>query len=171
MLLFINSNGQAKINILINDLCNNTITPLECELKAPSGIKYNKRDSTGYFLLKEEGTYLMTALYLRGDFMHYIDTLIEVQFDSTINYTIILEQVYECTEWALNPTQGGFCKCNELCNGVVIDYYSNGNKRLEGNFFNGKPKGKLYFYNKDGSIKYIEKYSRNGKLKKVINSL
>lgn len=151
VLLSVNVKGQSKVNFYINDFCTNTIKPLDCVLQSPSGIKYSNRDSLqGCFILKEEGAYLMTSLYRRGDFMHYIDTLIEIKNNSVINDTILLGKFYECSEWSLNPTKGGFCYCDKLCNGELIDYYENGNKKIEGLFLNGIPKGKLIYYRSDG---------------------
>ena len=43
-------------------------------------------------------------------------------------------------------------------NGPFILYHRNGKKSCEGNCKNGKPVGKWFFYNEDGSMKKIKEY-------------
>jgi hypothetical protein len=83
--------------------------------------------------------------------------------------TLIKNKINKCMELTSRPSFFGYCCCDTICNGYNVDYYKNGEKRIEGNFINGKPVGKLIFYNKNGRISYVEKYSKKGKLRKTIN--
>ena len=60
-----------------------------------------------------------------------------------------------------------YMDCGGLCNGYKVDYYDNGNKRLEGSFIEGRPVGKVAHYNEDHTVKYIEIYNKKGKCKKT----
>ena len=57
----------------------------------------------------------------------------------------------------LHTKRWGYLNCNKLCNGIETDLYSNGNKRLEGNFINGKPK-EIKFFRENGIIEKQEIY-------------
>jgi antitoxin component YwqK of YwqJK toxin-antitoxin module len=51
----------------------------------------------------------------------------------------------------------------ERCDGLVVDYYPNGHKRIEGNFKNGYAVGKLTYYYSSGREREIRFYDRQGK--------
>ncbi|MFT6961860.1 MAG: antitoxin component YwqK of YwqJK toxin-antitoxin module [Flammeovirgaceae bacterium] len=57
--------------------------------------------------------------------------------------------------------------CEELCQGEIVEYYSTGEKRLEGKFKDGLPMGKIIYYDKKGNIGKIAKY-RKGYLRNII---
>lgn len=71
------------------------------------------------------------------------------------NDTIVVNSIKEDVFWTC---------CDSNCNGYQIDYYDNGNIRLEGFFKNGRPKGEIKFYRPDGSIESIIFYK--GKYRK-----
>jgi hypothetical protein len=69
-----------------------------------------------------------------------------------------------------------YFKCDKICNGYEVDYFENGNKKLEGNFINGNPIWETeferdgsfikYYYNKSNQYTKWEYYNRNGNLTK-----
>jgi|GEM_PF-1382685 len=50
-----------------------------------------------------------------------------------------------------------YLNCNKICKGIETDYYSNGNKRLVGNFENGKP-SEIKFYRENGTFESQDIY-------------
>lgn len=76
--------------------------------------------------------------------------------------------------WALYPVLivdgkvknlkiGNWVYCGERCEGYKVDYYNNGQKRVEGKFKKGRPVGELKFYNESGKLKYLEYYNKRGR--------
>jgi len=62
------------------------------------------------------------------------------------------------------PTWDYCCGKNfgeDLCNGLLVDYYYNGNIHLIGTFKNGQPIDTLQEYYENGTLKSIEYYSPN----------
>ena len=106
-------------------------------------------------------------MFETGEFTHSFAFNVNIKNQSNYCDTIILPKIYKCQDSKYNSEFVGYCTCGIRCNGELIDYYINGEKRIEGTFKNGKPIGKLYYYNMDGSIKRIEKYNRKGKLRKT----
>lgn len=101
----------------------------------------------------EELNYSMINVYVkRGEWISQYSTILKTKKD-----TIKIPRLLFSFDQALHSSDWGYFKCNTLCEGKVVDYYENGNKRLEGFFEKGKPKevleykinGKLgtrYFY-------------------------
>jgi hypothetical protein len=50
-----------------------------------------------------------------------------------------------------------YLNCNKICKGIETDYYPNGNKRLVGNFENGKP-SEIKFYRENGTFESQDIY-------------
>tara|TARA_Y100000591_G_C21771353_1_gene665743 strand:- start:704 stop:925 length:222 start_codon:yes stop_codon:yes gene_type:complete len=46
----------------------------------------------------------------------------------------------------------------EKAEGPWVSYYGNGNKKIEGQFENGREVGRWTYYNEDGSVKKIKEY-------------
>jgi hypothetical protein len=57
----------------------------------------------------------------------------------------------------------GWFYCGKKANGHCVDYYQNGNKRVEGNFRNGKSVGKVGFYDINGNLKQWAYYNNQGR--------
>ncbi len=163
------TNAQTcKFELLGLNPCNNKIEKvLFYELKN-GDIKIKPDDTTGICSL-EEGVYELVwvmANYTLDESVPY-----KIQILASENYnadTLRLEVLNKCHEVIASKPWSGFCYCDEPCEGYQVDYYKNGNKRIEGNFKKGKPKGKVVYYHPDGAINYTEVYSKKGKLKKTI---
>lgn len=129
-----------------------------------NNIEYIISDNSKVLKLDSIGTYKLS--YVMDD----IDTLQlgkSYTFDKFILYqdTLNLIKIRECMEATTNPRFSGYCCCDEICEGEQIDYYINGNKRIEGFFKEGYAIGKLKIYYPNGSFKAIKKYNKRGILK------
>jgi len=101
-----------------------------------SDIKSDK----GVAIVPAAGLYHLTSNFVWGDNMVGM-------FDQTINITDSPKQVDTLDIPALKFTWDGvlhskywnYFKCDKLCDGLETDFYSNGRKRMEGEFKNGKP--------------------------------
>lgn len=156
-----NSYSQTYVRFLVKDCCIDTlIYKLNCEAFGNKDIQGLKPDSLGYFKLNKGESYFIGLFYTRGrsllkiySFNYKVKT--DAQTDSII-------PVYKIDEFTKNlmydPLK--YYNCLDECNGFLVDYYPDGNKRLEGKFMDGFPIGKLIFYNPDGSIQKVEKHKR-----------
>tara|TARA_B110000908_G_C10038154_1_gene350528 strand:+ start:16 stop:636 length:621 start_codon:yes stop_codon:yes gene_type:complete len=57
----------------------------------------------------------------------------------------------------LHSQRWTYLNCSKVCEGKETDYYSNGNKRLDGIFENGKP-SEIKFYRENGTLESQEIY-------------
>ncbi len=162
---FTSSNAQENYSIYIIDYCDSSNSSLNCELQGINGIIPFDSIQNAYII--ENGQYVFTAILNRGKyFTLYNQELYTSNFSSNSD-TIAFGKIYICSEKD-DITKVGFCCCDQLCNGYCVDYYKNGTKRIEGNFVEGVPRGKIIYYKPNGTINFIEKYSKSGKLKKTI---
>jgi hypothetical protein len=136
--------------------------------------RYYLPDENGYFDLKPGNEYHV-LLYANGkkgttwekEFTYFVadsakkDVIVDIYKIDKYFQIIVGASSYEGIHYY-------WYNCNELCDGQLADYYENGNIRLKGKFKMGCPTGKLYFYNEDGTLDYIEKYSRKGRLLRTI---
>ena len=58
---------------------------------------------------------------------------------------------------------GDWICCDNRCDGNRIDYYKNGQKRVEGTFKKGKPVGMVKYYDNTGKVINVETYDKEGK--------
>ena len=113
-------------------------------------------DEFGVCHLKDTGHYVAHTL---SDSIPYHISKWDLYVD-----TVILESLYECGSLHVFY---GYCYCGEKSEGYKIDYYYNGNKKVEGNFRKGRPIGRLTFYHIDGRIRKIEVYDKKGRFRRT----
>lgn len=58
---------------------------------------------------------------------------------------------------------GDWLYCENRCDGNKVDYYKNGQKRVEGTFKKGKPVGYVRWYDTSGKVINVEQYDKEGK--------
>ncbi len=121
---------------------------------------YYPKDSSGICVLPDTGRYILNFFdeqkeYFFNEFKTYIDTL-------------KIPSIQFCHELSTRVAFSGYCCCDSLCQGDQVDFYSNGNKRIEGHFNKGKPIGILNFYYSTGQLQLVEKYDNTGNLLKRI---
>lgn len=150
--------------------CNDKTEKIQFYELKKDNLKISPDDTLGICFLKEPGTYEL--VWVMANYTIEKDNPIKIVVDFSKRQhadTIRLETIMPCHEVSTGRPWSGFCNCGEPCEGYQVDYYKNGSKRIEGNFKQGKPIGKLIYYKKDGSINYVEKYNKKGKLKRTIN--
>lgn len=86
---------------------------------------------SNYVVLPNSGTYK-----LHIDF-HDQDRKIEIKDEKHKQDTIVLKRL-TLIHFISNPPTSRYFDCNTLANDSVIDYYGNGNKRIQGFFIEGK---------------------------------
>ncbi|MEZ4794321.1 MAG: hypothetical protein R2773_02410 [Flavobacteriaceae bacterium] len=115
-----------------------------------NSINYYPSNDYGVVILDEKGVYELSIMYFNDPQRINVDSY------GSVKDTIQLLKIQKCYEPTSHPNFFGYCCCGFDCEGENVDYYINGNKRIEGYFENGKPIGKLLMYYPDGSIKQID---------------
>lgn len=116
-------------------------------------------DENGGFLLQSGKEYFVATEYYRGDLLKIINFTYSTNAEEKIDTTINIHRVDKFHKGNSVNFEERYFNCDKLCEGKIVDYYNNGEMRLEGVFKNGSPIGKLIFYKKDGSVCRVEKYN------------
>ncbi|WP_225037278.1 toxin-antitoxin system YwqK family antitoxin [Winogradskyella sp. SM1960] len=153
---FSQNSGKEKLNLtFINECSNQKITP-EFDI-----------DSNQDFL-----NYRLITVYLkRKEWISQFSTTLKTNKD-----TIAVPKILFSSGNELHSKRWTYLNCDKVCDGIETDFYSNGNKRLEGNFKNGKPieikdfrpNGKLltqtYYENLTLNYERVNYFNENGEL-------
>jgi len=91
--------------------------------------------------LPKRGSYYLFTYFVKGDFVHNLEQGIVIKNSSNLVDTLLIPKLYLTTASQSQSQDDfwGYINCDKLCNGLVTDYYENGNKRLTGDFVEGKP--------------------------------
>ena len=113
--------------------------------------------------LREPNLYFISMNVKRGNYEGDFNYSIALDKNKIYADTIDIPKILQCWSGALHDSSyGKFQYCDSICNGEEVEYYKNGNKKIEGFFINGKPKRKVKYYNKQGELILVEIYNRNG---------
>ena len=168
ILAFINISvfGQSvEFKLYLSSDCNDSIIQAdyyEMQNINDSTEQY-KSDSIGMCILPDTGYY---KILIVGSFAEH-DRYIHINNRVNQSYTIKAFSINECYNPTTRPDFYGYCCCGEKCEGLKVDYYSNGKKRIEGKFKDGKPIGELKFYYPSGNLKRVENYNEKGEKRAV----
>ena len=159
-------NGQQlQFKCYLKSSCTDTLKILKNYDLVKGKFLYSSMNSGEVATLRDTGFYVLKSYELAADG----DSLL-VHISKGLNTdTLKQKDVYEVIQKSYNKgaeekAWAGWVCCGKRCAGVIVDYYANGKKRLEGNFKNGHPIGEFKFYHPDGTPKYFEYYSSTGKL-------
>jgi antitoxin component YwqK of YwqJK toxin-antitoxin module len=156
--------SQVEFDIYFFDECKKKIKKIEFELIDSKfklvELKNNKIDSIGIYTLA-------TKLGIKnGDYGASIFETLSIKEFGKYSDTINVPKLRFVTSNALHSSKWNYYKCSKLCNGNEVDFYPNGNKRLEGKFKNGKP-SEIKEFNENGKLltqtfyeNYTLKYKR-----------
>ncbi len=152
-----------KFELYLFDQCTDTVGRVGFFTLMKGDSTYYPKNNSGIVYLPETGNYRLSTIYS--------DDLIDYHFtslDSVVD-TVNSAKVQLCLEPPTShPDFIGYCCCEAKCEGEQVEYYSNGNKRIEGCFKEGIPQGKLKIYYPSGELKQVDKYNKKGRLKKRI---
>ena len=137
---FSQNNGKENLNLtFINQCANEKISP-EFEILMPE--------------LSSELNYEYITVYIEiDDWIAQHTTVVKTKID-----TIYIPKILFAGGNELHSYRWTFLNCEKLCDGIETDFHSNGNKRLEGKFVNGKPTYIKYF-RKNGILEREELFN------------
>ena len=162
IIIFINSlNGQALVKFKYFDKCKGSVVNLDYEMTL-MGKDSNPIAVKDSIILTEAGQYLCTVYLQKGDFTASYDFNKIIENNKTYTDTIELPRLFWWFNNALHSQEWEYHFCDKICNGHEVEYHKNGQKWIEGHFINGKPLGKIKFYDRKGLLVKIEKYDKKG---------
>ena len=137
---FSQNSGKENVNLtFINQCTNEKINPEFETLLTPE--------------LSTQLNYEYIIVYREiDDWVALHTTVVKTKAD-----TIYIPKILFAGGNELHSQRWTYLNCEKVCHGIETDFYSNGNKRLEGKFENGKPKY-IKYCRKDGIIENEELY-------------
>jgi hypothetical protein len=166
LLLFFFLQGQAnaqgiRYSCFKKSVCANRTVQLKRFSLSNSDTTYRSNES-GICNVNRLGTYfLLTSEIDTGveppkvEFKSFGDVQDTVQ--SWAMYPILIQSYGDDLE------PGDWVYCDSRADGVKIDYYKNGQKRVEGKFKKGKPVSYIRYYDITGKVVNVEQYDKDGK--------
>ena len=163
--------SQTKVEFTVMNNCTNTkvedyeIAILSMDFDKEVNEYWIEKDST---VIIEKGVYSIFVTIADGEeYAKSYGFMRDFKADSTYSLQLELPRIMQKrTRTVHYPTYLGFYNCDDICDGVQQDFYSNGKIRMEGEFKNGKPVKEIKKYNESGELVEIELYRRNGTFKK-----
>ncbi len=153
--------GQVQVELYFKDGCDNSVCQLDYELVDLNKPGPHFESTNGKATLPAQGLYLVSASYPKGDKVCSFDLALETKGYHFLVDTLSIPRIKFTTDSALHSGYWNYFNCDKLCNGHEVDFYPNGQKRLEGDFKNGKPVHLVEYRNegtKERAIWYKEGY-------------
>jgi hypothetical protein len=173
LILFINniSSSQSKIDLKFYNTCLDSIVELDYFIQSEDLF-----NSKNYYTCKDSiidvkpGKYIIDVIIKENAVDYKIFTFTknffnEKVYNDTIELPKVLKKYRDTSQYA--HIYFGFFLCDKICDGYIVDYCSNGEIRLEGNFENRIPNNEIGRYDNIGKLTGIEIYDKNGILKKT----
>ncbi len=158
LIIFINKiHSQIDVELYFFDECNNKIEKLNFEL---FNLDNEKEYISSNFKTSVDtiGNYFISSSLIDGDYRISINAPVKINNSEKFIDTISIPKIRFVTGSELHSKYWNYYNCNVLCDGNVIDYYTNGNKRLEGVFKNGKPLEITNYSEEKGIIEFKDTY-------------
>ncbi len=146
------SYGQIEVVLSFKDGCDNSVRHLEYELVDLNKSGEHFQSTNGKAILPTQGLYLVSSSYANGDKVSSFDLTLEIKDFHFLMDTMSIPRIKFTTDSAMHSNYWNYFNCDKLCNGQEIDFYPNGQKRLDGDFKDGKPI-RLIEYRNDGTKK------------------
>ncbi len=177
-LLFISTQslGQIEVELYFKDGCDNSLRVLEYEIVNLNKPSEHYESINSKVILPGRGQYLISSSCTKGDKVSTFDLTLEVKDFHFFVDTLSIPRIKFTTDTVLHSQNWNYFNCDRLCDGEEIDFYPNGEKRLDGEFKQGKPI-RLLEYRSDGTkeraiwytvgyLEYerIEYFDKKGKL-------
>lgn len=153
----ISLSAQTELKLYYRDNCKQSIIQLEFELLDLDSIELPEiKSKNGIAIVTKPGSYLATSNWMAGDLASNLVDIVEINEMPLQIDTLQIPKIKFAYESVLHSQYWDYFNCDKLCDGLEIDYYPNGNKRLEGDFKNGKPIHIIEYL--ENGIKEIENF-------------
>ena len=133
------SYAQIEVELYFKDGCDNSVRKLEYEIVDLNKPDQHFESSNSKVTVPVKGLYLVSSSYSKGDKVSAFDLKLEVTDFHFFVDTLSIPRIKFTTNKEMHSTYWSYFNCDKLCNGEEIDFYPNGQKRIEGDFREGKP--------------------------------
>ncbi len=147
---FTKSYGQIEVELYFKDGCDNSVRKLDYELVDLDKPGEPIESINSKAILPTKGVYLVSSSYSKGDKVISFNLTLEIKDFHFFVDTLSIPRIKFTTTNELHSTYWNYFNCDKLCNGDEIDFYPNGQKRMEGDFREGKPV-RMVEYRDDGT--------------------
>jgi antitoxin component YwqK of YwqJK toxin-antitoxin module len=144
------SYGQIEVELYFRDGCDNSLRKLEYEIVDLNKPTRRFESTNSKVTLPVKGLYLVSSSYSKGDKVSEFDLKLEINDVHFVVDTLSIPRIKFTTNNEMHSAYWNYFNCDNLCNGEEIDFYPNGQKRIEGDFREGKPV-RLVEYRNDGT--------------------
>ena len=172
---FLLTEAQIEVKYHFKSQCNSLIAQdsISFELQnLESNESYYSEDSK--VKIPTLGKYELSVTIKNGKYERSYEEKIIIKESIIIIDTLTIPRILFETDNNSETDYSKYFKCDKVCNGYEVDYFENGNKRLEGNFVEGNAIWETEFERDGSSIKYYydksnrytkwEYYDQNGNL-------
>ena len=139
--------------------CDSSYTPLERFSLRKSDESTFKEYFNVVAVINDTGAYFLRSHLLRDD-----SILVNFKSFRSVADTFLKQDILEKVRIPKEEGRGDYYQCGKICEGRIIECFSNGSKKMEAKFRNGNPRGKMILYRMDGRVKAINFYNKQGKL-------
>ncbi len=153
--------SQIQVELYFKDGCENYTRKLEYEISDLNSPGILTESINSKVSLPSRGTYLVSSSFLKNDKVSSFNLTVEIKDFHFFVDTLLIPRIKFTTDSLVQSRYWDYFNCDRLCNGQEIDFYPNGEKRLEGSFNKGKPIHLVEYRNdgtKERSIWYREGY-------------
>jgi antitoxin component YwqK of YwqJK toxin-antitoxin module len=132
--------GQIDVELYFKNNCDNKVIKLDFNLFNLDNKTDRAESKNGIATVLTSGKYHLESTYIWGDNMvGTFDHIIEIKDSDRYIDTLDIPMIKFTWDGVLHSRYWNYFKCDKLCNGLELDFYPSGQKRLEGEFNNGKP--------------------------------
>jgi antitoxin component YwqK of YwqJK toxin-antitoxin module len=179
LLGFLTAEAQIEVFYLFKNQCELSIVQDSISFELQNLITdesfYSENSKV---IITNTGKYELVVTINNGKYQRSFEEKIEFKDSKTIIDTLEVPKILIEIDIDSETIYSKYFKCEKICDGYEVDYFENGNKRLEGNFKNGNAIWETEFERDGSSIKYYydklnrytkwEYYDQDGNLKEYL---
>jgi len=147
--------AQIEVKYYFKNQCNSLIVQdsISYELQnLETNESYYSENSK--VIIPTLGKYELSVTIRNGKYKRSYEEKIIFKESKKIIDTLTIPKILYETDNNSETDYSKYFKCDQVCNSYEVDYFENGNKRLEGNFVNGNAIWETEFERDGSSIKY-----------------
>lgn len=175
LLGFLLTDAQIEVQYYFENQCQSLISQdsisFELQNLETEESYYSKNSKV---IIPSSGKYELSVTINNGKYQRSYEEKMEFKDSQKVVHTLIIPKILFEIDNNTETNYSKYFKCDKICNGYEVDYFENGNKRLEGNFVNGdaiwetefERDGSFikYYYNKSNQYTKWEYFDQNGSL-------
>lgn len=152
----------ATLELYIHDPCNNEVSALQGFL-----LKKKDWDTLSIYSGQSNAVDVPSFGLYELSLIEFRETLPFVIYSAHQIDTLTLSQVKTESKFEGVKSEWKYYCCDSLCDGAAIKSYPTGQPMMVGYFSKGKPINDLFFFDIQGRVVEVRRYSNKGKLQSI----